>query len=356
MAYPQQEHEVIKPQKIVDGAVGILENELVLPKMISVSGIDQFKGAQGDTITQRLPGRLPGRIYEFRSKLRPEIVLDVYKEGKVDITMGGHAYSGTGLTDEQAEFDMLGDFGVLLEAQSQAVARVLNEAAVNLVKNAKYAVTIGGAEQDFRGALIEARRILNAFGVPKEQRWLAVGSDFEAAMLNDDRLTFANVVGDNRADNALTNATLGTLYGFRVVADNTLAPSEAYAFVGSGFKLLTAAPAIPRSVNFGATKNYKGFGLRWMRDYDVMRFMDRSVVDAWYGTGIVEDVLYPVKNKAFLDAADADTPFDPDNLPKAFLRGIKLNVGGASDYSGITAAITAETGVTNTAWTPKIAA
>lgn len=335
-----------KSQKVITAAVGLVEKELTVAKLVSVSGVDQFKGAIGDTLTQRVPGRLPGRTYKWRDEVRDPIVFDVYKEGKVDVTFGGHAYSGVQLSDEQAEFDLLGDFGVLLPAQCDAVARILNEAAVDVVTGAEYLATVGQAEQNLRGAIIEARRLLNGFRVPSEQRVLLVGTDFESALLLDDKIALSQNSSEQRAENSLANATIGNLYGFRVVVDQTIEPDEAYAFVGSGFKLLTAAPAVPRSVPFGTTKSWKGFSLRWLRDYDPTRFVDRSVVDAWYGTSVVEDIVMPSDNEAI-------KTWDPDSLEKHFLRGVKLHLTDASAYA-IPADVVKDTGVKNEAWKPSV--
>ena len=340
------EHDLVKAEKIVNAAVGLVEQQVTLPKLVNFASLDEFKGAKDDTITQRLPGRLPGRTYDFRNDRSEGIIFDIYKEGLVTMTMGGHAYSGVELSDEQRDFDLGGGYGPLLGAQADAVVRVLNEGAANLITGANYKVTIGRIEEDLRGALVEARRVLNALRVPGNQRILLIGTNVEAALLLDEKITIASNVGDARADNALTDATLGKLMGFTVVADPTIDPDTAYAFVPDAFAFRTAAPTVPNGVPFGTTKSWEGFALRFMQDYDPRYFVDRSVVDAWFGSAPVEDMLYPVKNSKLVN-------FDPASLNKYFLRGIKLTLGGTSRYP-TEADITAETGLSAAgAWTPR---
>ena len=90
MAYT--EHEIVKMQGIADLAVGLVEQDMVLAKAITHEGIEKFKGKEGDKLVFRVPGRLPARDYEFRTRSNP-IVFDVYKEATTDITFSGRKYS-----------------------------------------------------------------------------------------------------------------------------------------------------------------------------------------------------------------------------------------------------------------------
>ena len=346
---PYTPHVIQKSKDIVGVAQALVVKRLAAAQVVTHIGFDQFKGKVDDTVTWRLPGRLPARDYPFRNDRSNPLVFDVYKEGKVNLTLSGNAYSAVALIDEQKEFDLNGDFSRLLLAQTDAVATKLNSAARKAIVDAPYVVTIGNARGDIRGALVEANRVLKRFGVPGDRRTLLVGTGWEAAILLDKDLVLAQNVGDATASSALHDATIGRLLGWNVVVDEGLGEDDAYAFVKSGIALATAAPVVPQSVPFGATVSAGGFALRWLQDYDTMYLTDRSVVNAWYGSAPVLDQIYPAE-------VAPGTPFDPDTLGRYFLRGVKLTLGGTSNYN-ITAGsdIEKETGIKKSqAWTPRV--
>lgn len=337
------EHLLVKPEKLAATAVGVLEQELIVPNLFQKEGIDQFKGADNDTISVKVEGILPFRDYEWRSGsegsstpgTRASIVFDQYSERKIAVTFGGNVYSAVRLTDEQYDFDLDG-WGKLLTPQAKAVARGLNRRAISTLTSQSYPVVIGDAKANLRGALIEARRVLNAFNVPDEQRYLLVGTDFEAALLTDAGLNLAQNVGDSEAESALTNATIGRRFGFNIVVDQTIPAGSAYAFASSAFIFLSGAPAVPNSVGFGSTASYEGTALRWLRDYDPVTFQDRSVVNTYAGFRSVTDILLGWNNN------NSEVVGGYEH----FVRGVRLDLDGASTYP----VLKQKDGTTDTTW------
>ena len=326
MAYTP--HSNVKPEKIVGVAAGLVEPKLTLAKLVTREGFDAFAGAEGDTLTYRVPGILPYRRMDFRDARVNPIKFDIYKEGKTTVTWGGYIYNGTRLTDEQAQFDLAGWAG-LLKPQSAAVAAGINQAACDLITSAPYEVTIAGIGSDaahgVKKAFNEARKVLNRFGVPQDGRIALVGTDVEQVMLDDDKLTLAQNVGDVRAGTALADAMIGRLSGFQVVVDNTVDAGEIYFMVPTGFVQLLGAPLVPQSNPFGGGINVDGLALRWLRDYDMDFRTDRSLIDAWEGHNFVKDRFLP---KHVLATADPHAPFDPNSLHEFFVRGIKGTLDG----------------------------
>lgn len=330
------QHILVKPQKLVETAVGLLEHQLILPKLFRRESLDQFKGVQNDTITYRVPGVLPGRDYAFRNDRSAPIVFDEYAETTVNVTLGGNAYSAVMLTDEQYDFDLNG-WGKLLDAQVRGVGTKLQHGAQDALEGATYSVVVGGVEANLRAGIIEARRVLNGFGVTSGNRILVVGTDFESAMLLDEKLNLASGV-PSAAEDALRNATIGRTYGFTVVVDQTIAPDTAYAFGDDAFIFATATPAIPQSVPFGASTSFEGIALRWVRDYDPTYLRDRSVVNTYYGyRPIVDTIRY--WNKAATPDQEAVS------AGQHFVRGIKLTMGGTSTYPATGSPLAIATGV-----------
>lgn len=329
-------HAFIKPEVILPAYAAVLNTELDVAKLFNGGNFDQFKGAKNDTVTVRVPGRLPARKgYQFRGSDKrgahaEDIVFDEYSESSFPLTLNGHAYSAVQIIDEQVNFD-LKDANSLVPVQARALAAQLNKDCASQVATAPYQFTIGGAQYNLRRALIEARRLMNGLSIPDEQRILLVGGDFEAELLSDEKLTFASQVGDNQAASALHQATLGSLFGFRIVVSQAVPAGEAYAIIPSAFVLRTAVPVVPDSVAFGKAFSADGVGVRWMRQYNLRRFQDESVADLYYGTEVVKDVYNSFDETATPNKeAITDTPL--------FLRGVKLTLDGTSATNATVAA------------------
>ncbi|KPC89300.1 hypothetical protein [Streptomyces sp. STCH 565 A] len=324
MAYTP--HDVIKPEKIAATAAVALEEALVVPAIFQREGIDQFKGAKNDTINVKVEGVLPFRTYGFRNNRSAPIEFDRYEEKTVAVTFGGDIYSALQLTDEQNDFDLQG-WAKLMAKQTEAVGRGLEYQAVDYIKDQEYAVTLGGAVagRDLRRTLIRARDVLNKFRIPKEQRTLLVGTDWETALLSDEALNLASNVGDAEAVSALREATIGRRYGFNIVVSNELAADKAIAMTQSAFIFATGAPSVPQSVPFGASASYNGVALRWVRDYDANYMVDRSVVNTFKGFRSVSDILlgrddatgqaFVSEHEHFVRAIQLDLDADADVLP-----------------------------------------
>lgn len=331
------QHQVVKPQKLAATAVGMLEQELIVPNLFRKEGIDNFKGAEDDTVSVKVEGVLPFREYAWRNDRTTGIQFDVYAERKIAVTFGGNVYSAVKLTDEQNDFD-LASWSTLIRPQVKAVSRGIQRKCVTALTSQAYAVTIGDAAENLRGALIEARRVLNAFHVPDGARYLLVGSNFESALLNDDKMNLAQNVGDGAAESALRTATLGQRFGFSIVVDQTIPADAAYAFADSAFILLTGAPSVPQSVPFGATQSFEGIAARWVRDYDSERMSDRSVVNTYVGTRSVKDVLVGWNDT---------TKTEVVSTSEHFVRGIKLVLDGLSDYPAAGSELANITGISD---------
>ena len=315
-------HNPFKAEKLAGTVASLVAYDLVLPRLFRQESINPFRGARNDTITFRVPGTLPGRTYAWRNDRSAPITFDEYAETSVDVSIGDQVYSAVHLTDEQLDMDFNG-WATLVSAQTRGVGREVNERAVECVEGAPYEVELYGLESDLRGGILRARSVLNRFAVPQAGRVLVVGSDFEAALLQDEKLVDAQHVGSNIAESSLRDATIGRTYGFNIVVDLNLAPTEAYAFGQDAFIGVTAAPAYSGSAGFGATASSDGVAMRWIRDYDPNFLRDRSVVSTYCG---------------FRPVVDTIRYFDEEGSPRGekisgehFVRGLKLSLEAGAD-------------------------
>ncbi|AOQ26910.1 major capsid protein [Streptomyces phage Rana] len=355
-------HSVIKPEKIAATAAVALEQSLVVPALFQREGIDQFKGAKDDTINVKVEGVLPFRTYDWRSGqvgtpnanggVRKAIEFDEYTEKTVAVSFGGNIYSAVALTDEQRDFDLNG-WAKLVSKQTEAISRGLERGAVDHLLAQDYAVTLGGAVsgRTLRSVLIRARDVLNKFMVPKEGRVLLVGSDWEVALLEDEKLNLASNVGDAEAVAALHEATIGRRFGFDIVVSQEIPGDAAFALHRSAFIFATGAPTVPQSVT-GGSASANGVAVRWLQDYDALHLTDRSVINTYKGFREVKDQLIGidgVTGQAFVSQyehfvrairldldATADVLPDPDGpdaaqVELAAITGVK----GAADGAGV---------------------
>ncbi|WP_431781709.1 P22 phage major capsid protein family protein [Streptomyces chumphonensis] len=302
----------LKPEVIAATSLGLLQREVMLPRLVWSDAISDFAGAKNDTVSIRVPARLEAREYGWRNDRSSEIVLDELAETKIDVSLNHDIYSAVAVTDEQLTLDIRDFGGQVLAPQTYAIARAVEDLLVTTIEGATYANTITVDPSDPFSGAVDARTALNKAEVPRDGRVLLVGADFEAAMLKSELL---KRVDESGSDGALREATIGRYAGFTVVGSNAIAADTAYAFVRSAFIFAMRAPAIPAGVSFGQSASDQGIAMRWIRDYDPMRLRDRSVLNTFVGSAVVRD------NTAAVG--------DPENLE--LVRAVKLQLsGGAS--------------------------
>jgi hypothetical protein len=314
----QENHAPIKPQRIADTAAVALEQSLVLPATFVREGIDKFKGAEDDTINVRVEGVLPFHSYGWRNDRSADITFDEYAERKISLDFGGDIYSAVRLTDEQMNMDFDG-WAKLASKQTEAIGKGLEWEAAKAIIDAPYEVELKLDSANLKGSLNRAKKVLDKLNVPKSGRVFYVGDDVELALLNDDKLNLASNVGDAEAQSALQEAVLGRRAGFTFVSAGELPDDEAVASAGNAFIFATGAPSVPQSIKFGASASYNGVALRWLRDYETVKFRERSVFNTYKGFRHVDDVLVGTN-------ASTGARFVSEHVH--FVRAIKLTLDG----------------------------
>lgn len=152
-------------------------------------------------------------------------------------------------------------------------------------------------------AIRAAHQLLGQRGVPLTARYLAVGANWEAALLGLEGLNKVNEAGSS---DTLRDATIGRLYGFNIIVDYAIDPNAAYAFQRDAITLVTRTTALPRGAAFASTVAADGFTMRYLQDYDPDHLTDRAVVDTFVGAQVLDP-----KRIVKLDGADtmvADKP------------------------------------------------
>lgn len=297
---------LLKGSTIAAQALGLLERELVLPRLVTRYGAADFSGQKDDKVTVRVPAVLTAREYEFRTRNNP-IVLDELEERSVTVALNKHPYSAVAITDEELTLD-IADFGAqVTQPQTRAVAEKLEGYVATAITTAPYRAdmivsgasgTGGISDGEAYKMATRARAALNKKNVPLGNRRLLLGADVEELFLSDKRFSEVDKAG---TDDALREALLGRIAGFDVYLSNAIPAGDAYAFHATAIAFANVAPAVPAGASAGASMALDGLAMRWLRDYDPNFLRDRSVLSAFAGASATLDGDLPtatVSNKA----------------------------------------------------------
>lgn len=311
----------IKAEQVIAQMLGVLERDTVLANLVWRDIPDgAFRGAKNDTVSLRLPAYTTARTRVLRGGA--PIVIDDLDETKVDVTLDTHVYKAVGVSDEEMTLDIV-NFGEQVTASAMgSVVRKVDDALATEMGSADPEVTIDLDEDDPYLGLVDARIALNNASVPPSQRFLAVGSSVEAAILKSDRLSKFDQAGSS---DAMREAVIGRIAGFTAVSTPGLDPDIAIASHRSGFILSLVAPVVPQGAAWGQMQTYRGMSLRVLRDYDPAGAsgpVDRLLTDTFMGTGVTMD----------RGTIDGDGKFQPsvdgDDDP-ILVRAVKLTLGGS---------------------------
>lgn len=315
---------LLKAEKIISQGLGLLQRELVLPRLVARYGKADFAGAKDDTINIKIPSLLKGREYEWRTRNNP-IEVDDLEEETIPVLLNKHPYSAVRITDEELTLDITSWGEQVARPQIRAVAEMLESYIAEVMEDANYRYTVpytagdpnDADDKSFYRSLTAARKRLNQDNVPAAGRVAVLGANVEEAALNSPHLIKADEAG---TDSALREAVIGRVAGFTVIGNvNSVDPDFAVAMHPTAFALGNVAPEVPDGVSKGATMTFDSLAMRWIRDYDSNFLRDRSVYSAFAGATSVEDGRdLDVESSAFGELTDenvravelAFTPFE----------------------------------------------
>jgi len=311
----------IKAEQVISQMLGVLERDTVLAGLVWRDPVPSFVGAKGDTVSIRLPSYTSARTRAMRSNTA--LTIDELDETKVDITLDTHVYKAIGVTDEEMTLDIV-DFGQQVTSPAMSsVVRKVDDALAAEMSDATYQHTVAATEDDPYTAIIEARIALNNANVPASNRFLAVGSNVELALLTSDRLSKVDTAGNS---DALREAVIGRIGGFTAVSVPGLDPDIAVAGHRTAFVLSLVAPTVPAGASWGERRSYQGMSLRVLRDYDPTPAgggppKDRLLTDTFMGTATTKD-------RGTIDGDGRFVPTEDGDDSAILVRAVKIDLGG----------------------------
>ncbi|QWY84588.1 major capsid protein [Microbacterium phage Footloose] len=256
-----------------------------LPRTVRQDFSNEFVAGRGQTVNVLGPiSAGTAKVYTPANRAaRDAIQFNDITQAWFPVTLDRQVYNAVRLPDDFATFTLEDMTRQVLRPQAESVVDAL---AAPLIAQMTAIVTdssipaVAPDGSNIRQVLIKARQVLNERKIPAADRWFAVGSDIEAAILSDSLLQKVNESGSSEV---LRNATIGRLFGFTIVADPTLPSDFGVAYHRDAFAHVTRPSRQPDGAAFSAAVAQDGYALRWIQHYNPLQLEDQSVVDTFFG-------------------------------------------------------------------------
>ena len=256
-----------------------------LPRTVRQDFSNEFVAGRGQTVNVLGPiSAGEAKVYTKANRdARAAIQFNDISQAWFPVTLEDQVYNAVRLPDDFATFTLEDMTRQVLRPQAESVvdrlAAPLISEMTSIVTDASIP-TVDPDGSNVRQVLIQARKVLNERKIPAADRWFAVGSDIEAAILSD---TLLQKVNESGSSEVLRNATIGRLFGFTIVADPTLPSDFGIAYHRDAFAHVTRPSRQPDGAAFSASVAQDGYALRWIQHYNPLQLEDQSVVDTFFG-------------------------------------------------------------------------
>lgn len=281
----------ITPDEIADAAIAVLYENAVMASLVNRDYDEDFAGRVGDTITIRTP-----TTFEANDFVRADgITIQDATESSQSLTLDKFKDVSFAVTSEDLTLEIRDFATQLLTPAMEALWQQIDQDLVALRADVPTEVGSGTDAQswDDPRILVHAGKTLNQANVPMSNRNVVAGPITSAEWMTDPLFHQADRSGSTQG---LQEAAIGRKFGFDTymdqhVDDNSGQVSEGevnLAFHRDAFTLVTRQLALPRGSANAAIRNYNGFGLRVIYDYDTSRKEDVVSIDCLYGVKAID--------------------------------------------------------------------
>lgn len=313
-----------KAEKLAGTALALLRRTVKAPGLfVHKYGINDFKGAAGDTVMVKRPPLLKARDKGWRTS--NAIVVDDLVQSRIEVKLTTFPYSAVHLSPEEATLDEVEFVRDIQAPQVYAISEFYEDLIVSTLGSADfvYEVTFNpsGSDgtEDPRKVALRARKHFQDAKVPASGRYWLVGSSVSEAIAGHKDLLAVDTSG---LPEALRDGVVGKLAGFIVVELDALGEDESYFVHETAVAIATVAPVVPRGAVAGSSiTGAGGVAITQIFDYDSVNAKDRSIVEAFAGASVVLDPETDDEGKIVLD--DGEAVMD-------FFRAVKVNFGSSS--------------------------
>lgn len=282
-------HTLYSSEQAATAALEALRYLSVLPRTVRMDYSTEFVAGRGQTVNVLAPiSAGEAKVYtKAKRTAREAIEFNDLAQTWVPVTLEDQIYNAVRLPDDFATFTLRDLTREVLVPQAQSVVDGLAAPLITemnaIAADAEAAVTVeaDGSSNVLRG-LIRMNQVLNDRKVPRAGRTLAVGTDWEAALLSLPQLQKVNEAGDGGS--MLRQAQIGNLFGFNIIVAPELASDKAVAYHRDAFAFVTRPTRVPEGAPHGAVVSQDGFALRHIMQYNPIQLEDQSIVDAFFGS------------------------------------------------------------------------
>ena len=282
-------HTLYSSEQAATAALEALRYLSVLPRTVRMDYSTEFVAGRGQTVNVLAPiSAGEAKVYtKAKRTAREAIEFNDLAQTWVPVTLEDQIYNAVRLPDDFATFTLRDLTREVLVPQAQSVVDGLAAPLITemnaIAADADAAVTVeaDGSSNVLRG-VIRMNQVLNGRKVPRAGRTLAVGTDWEAALLSLPQLQKVNEAGDGGS--MLRQAQIGNLFGFNIIVAPELASDKAVAYHRDAFAFVTRPTRVPEGAPHGAVVSQDGFALRHIMQYNPIQLEDQSIVDAFFGS------------------------------------------------------------------------
>lgn len=271
---------ILTAQGISATAIRLLVRELVLPRTVTPVPGEEFAGANGDTITVRVPQPRAARKQETKGAT---ITYDDTNEVPVNVTLS-HLYNAALISDEDMSLALTDFARQITLPQLESIAEGAEDEVATVMNDLAADSSVAADGSDIEEVTLAAREQLGRDKVPAAGRFAAVSPEIATFFLSLDKFSRVDASGDA---SALRDARIGRLYGFDFVESPGLEAGSAVFYHRSGFCFANRVPVRPRGATESATANHQGIGLRQIFQYETSKLSDASVVSTFAGAAAV---------------------------------------------------------------------
>lgn len=276
---------LFSPQQAARATLSSLRYLTNLPRTVRQDFSNEFVAGRGQTVNVLGPiSAGTAKVYTAANRTaRDAIQFNDITQAWFPVTLTDQVYNAVRLPDDFATFTLEDMTRQVLRPQAESVVDALAApliAQMTAIVTDASIPTVAADGSNIRQVLIKARQVLNERKIPAADRWFAVGSDIEAAILSD---TLLQKVNESGSSEVLRNATIGRLFGFTIVADPTLPSDFGVAYHRDAFAHVTRPSRQPDGAAFSASVAQDGYALRWIQHYNPLQLEDQSVVDTFFG-------------------------------------------------------------------------
>ncbi|MFD7829936.1 P22 phage major capsid protein family protein [Kitasatospora sp. NPDC059803] len=270
---------------VVAVSLALMRSNSVLGECVMRDAEASFTGGRGDSVRVRTPKRRVAQNFNGTT------VYTKVEEGHVQVKLTDEPTDAAAFTTKDMTLNIESFGEQVLKPQMDAVSTYVEKSAAALLNAASKAAGARAIKADAKpGEPGHVVKMLTAAAadftrreIPATDRFLAIGPDVQNILLDVEQLQKVNEAGD---PHALRNATMGELFGFRVVVSPHL--DGAVAFHKTAFALAVRAPSEVQGGARSVSAADNQYALRVTLDFDPSVKSEVSIVDTLCGVATID--------------------------------------------------------------------